>query len=98
VADFSYIRNHYKVPARFGRRVRYCGKYYGVIIGVEGCYLQIALDDGPSCSIGIYHPTWELEYLAGDTSARDGDKPRAGVLTNDLEAPPQAESEGTGND
>ena len=61
--SIAYIREHYGVPAKVGRRVRYTwrGERYGTIVGTSGQYLRIRLD-GEKRS-GLYHPTWEVEYL-----------------------------------
>jgi hypothetical protein len=63
------IRAYYGVPAKRGGRVR-LGRRFGPFAGCEGVItgsergamrLLIRLD-GQNYT-GIYHPTWELEYL-----------------------------------
>lgn len=67
--SLEYISNAYNVPAKKGQRVRYTGDKgpnatgrEGVITGADGPHLRIRMD-GESFS-NVYHPTWELEYLA----------------------------------
>lgn len=67
--SLDYIRTAYGVPAQRGQRVRYTGDKgpkgmarEGTITGADGAHLRIRMD-GDSFS-NIYHPTWELEYLA----------------------------------
>lgn len=60
----NYITRYYGVPAAIGGRVRYTGSgqpQLGTIEAVDGARLRIRLD-GQSF-VGLYHPTWELEYL-----------------------------------
>ena len=66
--SFEYIRKAYGVPAKRGQRVRYTGDRgpnaiprEGMITSAAGAKLRIRMD-GESYS-GIYHPTWEIEYL-----------------------------------
>jgi hypothetical protein len=59
-----------KVPAEKGGRIRFKGKYMGTITGERGCYLRITLDGDKNS--GIYHPTWEIEYLPITESATKG--------------------------
>ncbi len=54
----SYIRNHYKVPAKRGMRIRFQGRE-GVITG-SAAYLRVRMDDGERVHL---HPTWQVEYL-----------------------------------
>ncbi len=42
----------------------------GTITGERGCYLRITLDGDKNS--GIYHPTWEIEYLPITESATKG--------------------------
>ena len=57
----SYIRKHYKVPARIGSRVRFEGKHEGTIRGSHGGYIRVRFDGDEN--IVSLHPTWRLEYL-----------------------------------
>lgn len=62
--SMDYIRQHYKVPAKRGGRVRYTGgptPKEGVITSAKGAHLIIRMDG--EASVGKYHPTWEIEYL-----------------------------------
>lgn len=63
--SLDYIRDHYGVPAKRGRQIRYTGGGYpavGDIVGARGQYLRVRFvgDDG----IHTLHPTWKVEYLA----------------------------------
>lgn len=56
----------YAMPIRIGGRVRYtgnCRPQDGTIVSVEGARLRIKLDG--QTHVGLYHPTWEIEYLEG---------------------------------
>jgi hypothetical protein len=67
----DYINRQYGVPARIGGRVSYTGigkPQHGTIVSVDGARLRIKLDDKPDF-VGLYHPTWELEYLASEPPA-----------------------------
>lgn len=67
----DYINRQYGVPARIGGRVSYTGSgkpQHGTIVSVEGGRLRIKLDDKPHY-VGLYHPTWELEYLDAEQPA-----------------------------
>ena len=64
------IRKRYGVPAKRGARVRYTytgdltklvEPRLGIITGSVGDRIRIRME-GDSFT-GIYHPTWELEYL-----------------------------------
>lgn len=60
----NYIRNYYRVPAKRGGRVRYTGgksPRTGTIKSARHGYLRIVLDGDKHA--GVFHPTWELEYL-----------------------------------
>lgn len=62
--SLDYIRNHYRVPATEGARVKYTGgrkPRLGTIVGADGAYLLIRLDGQKSGH--RYHPTWEITYL-----------------------------------
>lgn len=63
-----YIREHYKVPARKGVKVRFDypkGKQqWGKVVGsTEGQYLLVDFDDGRGPQ--MLHPTWQVTYLNG---------------------------------
>lgn len=61
---FAFLRDYYGVPATQGGRVIYTGSgqpQQGKIVSVEGARLRIKLDGQQY--VGLYHPTWELEYL-----------------------------------
>lgn len=57
----SYVRTMYGVPATLNGRVFYNG-HAGTIIGVEGHYLRVALDEGEREPI-LIHPTWKVTYV-----------------------------------
>lgn len=62
--SMAYIRKYYKVPAKRGGRVRYTGRdkpILGTIRAARHGYLRIQLDG--EAYAGIFHPTWELEYI-----------------------------------
>jgi hypothetical protein len=69
----AYIREHYKVPAKRGARVRYFGQSTsreGTIVGSDGQYLIVRFDDidrtknHPTTMTWRLHPTWCLEYVS----------------------------------
>lgn len=57
----KYIRDTYGVPATRGARVRYQGRFVGVITSASGPHIKIRRD-GDKHSLP-YHPTWKIEYL-----------------------------------
>ncbi len=70
--SLAYIRDTYKVPAKRGARVEYTWPKparMGTIISGRGAKLRIRLD-GDSHT-GLYHPTWELRYLAAPTAQQE---------------------------
>ena len=70
MADAAYINRYYGVPAAIGGRVSYTGSgqpQLGTIVSVDGARLRIRLD-GQSF-VGLYHPTWEIEYLDAEVQA-----------------------------
>ena len=55
----SYVREHYKVPAKRGMRVLVDDRP-GTIVGFRGQYLRVRFDlDG---RIRDAHPTWRVHY------------------------------------
>ncbi|MEL7124423.1 MAG: hypothetical protein AAFO07_33615 [Bacteroidota bacterium] len=58
----EYIRNHYKVPAEIGRRIRFEGKE-GVIYKDCGHYIGVNFDEDKPGVIHRLHPTYNVEYL-----------------------------------
>jgi hypothetical protein len=58
----EYIRNRYQVPAYLGVKVIVFDGRKGEIVGAEGGYLLIKVDDNPNT--GRYHPTWKIKYQA----------------------------------
>jgi hypothetical protein len=68
--SMAYIRDHYKVPAKRGGRVRYSGNpggqppVDGTITASDGAHLRIRLDGNKHSY--VFHPTWKLEYLEDD--------------------------------
>ena len=58
--SITYIRKHYKIPAKRGMRVRVCD-LLGTIIGSKFSYLKIHLDGEHATQ--LYHPTDKIEYL-----------------------------------
>ena len=78
--SLKWIREQYNVPAKRGGRVRYTGssqEQFGTILRATGHLLRIQMDG--QTFAGLYHPTWELEYLparsetSSDTNARGSD-------------------------
>lgn len=64
--DTDYISRQYGVPVSIGGRIRYTGDaqpQLGTIVSVEGARLRIKLDG--QAHVGLFHPTWEIEYLEG---------------------------------
>ena len=62
--SLEYIRKQYKVPAKKNVKIRYTGMekpILGRIIGAKGERIKIKLND--TNQIGLFHPTWEMEYL-----------------------------------
>ena len=66
--SMEYIRKAYGVPARRGGRILYRGKEHGVIVGPEGQYLRMRMDN--ERVILSYHPTWGMRYLSGENHER----------------------------
>ena len=60
--SMEYICKTYGVPAKQGGRILYRGKEHGVIVGSEGHYLRVKMDN--ERVILSYHPTWEMRYLS----------------------------------
>lgn len=60
--DFEYVRNYYKVPAEFGRRVLISGKL-GTIVEDRGHYIGVNMDSDKPTLVHNYHPTDGVEYL-----------------------------------
>lgn len=58
----QYIRDTYKVPAFVGARVKYRGQT-GIILRGKNQYIVVQLDGELPSKAGVYHPTWEMEYL-----------------------------------
>lgn len=56
----EYIRDYYKVPAFKDAKVKYKG-IEGTIKGGKGAYLKLEFAD--KSMNGVYHPTWEIEYI-----------------------------------
>lgn len=68
-ASADYIAKQYGVPVTIGGRVRYTGgaePREGEIVSIEGARLRIKLDG--DTHVGLYHPTWEIEYLEGEVA------------------------------
>jgi len=59
----NYIQEHYKVPAEYGRRIRFQGKEEGIIINADGQYIEVLMDKSKPGHTVRLHPTWEVEYL-----------------------------------
>lgn len=67
--SMEWISKNYGVPAQRGGRVRYTGgkePRLGTIVSASGGHLNIRLDG--QTAVQPYHPTWELEYLDGETA------------------------------
>lgn len=63
------IRHYYGVPAQEQGRVSYTGSGQpqpGTIIAADGARLRIQLDGQEF--VGIYHPTWEITYIEGESA------------------------------
>lgn len=69
----EYVRQHYGVPAEIGRRVICYGKP-GVIAEDRGNYIGVLLDCDKPGTIGNYHPTDGIEYLADFAAIRKPSK------------------------
>ncbi|KZC99729.1 MULTISPECIES: hypothetical protein [unclassified Thalassospira] len=61
MTDFSYVREHYDVPACYGRRVTVSGKP-GTIIQDKGHYIGVNFDADKPGVVKPCHPTSEVEY------------------------------------
>lgn len=59
--SFEYIRKHYNVPAERGRQVTCYGER-GVIVGADGHYLCVVMDDDKSEEERHYHPKDQVVY------------------------------------
>ena len=59
--DYEYVREHYRVPACYGRRVTANGRA-GVIARDEGHYIGVSFDDDKPGIISPCHPTWKVTY------------------------------------
>ena len=68
--SMEYIRNHYKVPAKRGAKVRFTdcnGKQsIGTIRSARGAYLRCHFPDHPE-RLHTIHPTWHVEYLPSNS-------------------------------
>lgn len=58
----EYVREHYGVPARIGRRVVVSGKP-GIIAADRGHYIGVTFDTDKPGVIHNAHPTSNVEYL-----------------------------------
>ena len=66
--SMDYIRKTYGVPAKRGARIAYTGsvilgRVFGTIVGTQGAYLRVRMDDGHPGERVTMHPTWHVEYL-----------------------------------
>jgi len=68
---FDYIRRHYKVPAKRGVRVRFCGNMLGTITSGHGPYIRVRFDGEKRPA--VCHPTWKMEYLTQTNVKRQPD-------------------------
>lgn len=59
----SYIKTIYRVPAEYGRRIRFQGKEEGIIVNADGQYIEVLMDKSKPGHTVRLHPTWEVEYL-----------------------------------
>jgi hypothetical protein len=66
---FDYIRRQYKVPAKRGARVRFCGNMLGTVTSSYGPYIKVRFDGEKR--IAVCHPTWEMEYLMPSSGKPD---------------------------
>ncbi len=57
--SMEYIRRYYKVPAKRGMRITFCG-HPATITSTTGPYLRIRIDGDERTS--VVHPTWRIEY------------------------------------
>ena len=61
-APFTYVRDHYSVPAAIGRRVTVDGKP-GVVAEDRGHYIGVNFDADKPGVVCNAHPTWKVVYL-----------------------------------
>jgi hypothetical protein len=61
--NFDYIKEHYKVPAEYGREIMFKDTRKGIIVQCHGNYIGVNFDDKKPGHIETLHPTWEVEYL-----------------------------------
>lgn len=59
---YRYVREHYGVPAEYGRRVIVNGKP-GIIAEDRGHHIGVLFDTDKPDHISPCHPAWEVEYL-----------------------------------
>lgn len=62
--SMEYVRKHYGVPAKRGARICYHGEKgdeYGTILSARD-NLRVRMD--ATGQVLIFHPTWQIEYLA----------------------------------
>lgn len=62
MTSFDYVREHYGVPAKRGKRVIADGKP-GRITSADGARIRIRLDGNKQST--LWHPTWRINYLDG---------------------------------
>ncbi len=58
---FSYVIEHYGVPARAGRRITHHGRS-GIIVEDHGHYIGVTFDDEKPGTVSSVHPTDGVEY------------------------------------
>lgn len=62
MSDFSYVCEHYGVPACYGRRVIVSGKT-GIIVEDRGHHIGVNFDEDKPGIVLPCHPTSKVEYL-----------------------------------
>lgn len=57
------IREYYGVPVRRGARVKYKGTLATITSATTGHRIRLRFDGHKRRHPGVFHPTWEIEYL-----------------------------------
>lgn len=67
--SMQHVRDHYRVPAKRGARVKFTWRdpgRLGTVVASCDQYLRVRFDDNPKV-IETVHPTWELEFMEVST-------------------------------
>lgn len=70
--SMSYIRAHYRVPAKRGALIRFEGKP-AMVVGTSGPHLRARIDGQPG--VVTLHPTWHVEWAKDEPAARKWSDP-----------------------